>query len=171
MFIKRNRSKNYTYLKLFNPFCQALFNSTRIFTQRKIGSSPPLKSIPSCNTSPSYSGNALLSIPGALSLIWFKNVPLLDFTSFTNHCPLSYQNSQCRLDTTFDLNPTGEVLVPLGSRVAGWLSLSEYRPTRITSWPVRRTRSIGEKVKASRDARMSICGVKRMDAAGGSAGP
>lgn len=99
--------KRSTYLKLFKDFCHALLSSTLIFTHLKICSSPPLKSIPSCKISPSYNGYALLSIPGADNLIWFKNVPLELFTSLTYHCPPSHQNSQCRRDTTFDLNPTG----------------------------------------------------------------
>lgn len=95
------------YLKLLSPFCQARFSSTLIFTHRNISSSPPLKSIPSCKMSPSYRGYALLSIPGGDNRIWFKNVPLELLISLTYHWPLSHQNSQCRRETTFDLNPTG----------------------------------------------------------------
>lgn len=36
----------------------------------------------------------------------------------------------------------------------------------MTSLPERRTRSMGENVRASRDARISICGVNRIDAGG-----
>lgn len=58
-----------TYLNLFSLFCQPRFNSSRILTQRKIISSPPLKSMPSCTTSPSLTGKGLDSWPGGLSRI------------------------------------------------------------------------------------------------------
>lgn len=102
-------------------------------------------------------------MPGELSRIWFKKVPLLDFTSLTYHWPLSHQKSQWRRDTTFDLNPTGAVVL-FGLCVYGWTSLSEYRPTRITSSPRRKMRSIGGKVRASRGDRTSWNGVNRIEA-------
>lgn len=94
-------------LKLFRLFCQPRFISIRIFTQRKITSSPPLKSMPSCTKSPSLTGNGRDSMPGPERRTWLRKVPELDFTSFTYHCPLDCQNSQCLRETTFDLKPTG----------------------------------------------------------------
>lgn len=56
-----NQQMSNTYLKVLSLFCHPLLSSRRIFTQRKIISSPPLKSIPSWTMSPSLTGNALLS--------------------------------------------------------------------------------------------------------------
>lgn len=113
-----------TYLNLFSLFCQPLLSSSRILTQRKIISSPPLKSIPSWTTSPSLTGNGLDSCPGGLSRMWLRKVPLLLFTSLMYHLPASYQNSQCRRLTTLDLKPTGAADGTFMGTV-GWLSRSE----------------------------------------------
>lgn len=50
-----------THLNVLSLFCQPRLSSTLILTQRKIISSPPLKSMPSWTMSPSLMGNALLS--------------------------------------------------------------------------------------------------------------
>jgi hypothetical protein len=143
-----------TYLNVLSLFCQPRFNSNRILTHRNIISSPPLKSMPNCTMSPSLIGNGLDSVPGGLSLMWFRNVPELLLTSLIYHLPVSYQNSQCRLLTTLLLNPTGAADGRLGGTL-GWLSRSEYRPTRMTSLPVGRVRETGVNVSEGRGARGS----------------
>lgn len=143
-----------TYLNVFNLFCHPLFNSNLILTHRKIISSPPLKSIPNCTISPSLIGNGLDSVPGGLSRIWLRNVPELLLTSLMYHLPASYQNSQCLLLTTLLLKPTGAAEGTLGGTL-GWLSRSEYRPTRMISLPVGRVRDTGAKVRDGRAARGS----------------
>lgn len=128
----------------------------RIFTQRNIISSPPLKSIPNWTISPFLTGNGLLSVPGELSLTWFKNVPDELFTSLMNHSPSWAQNSQCLRLTTLDLKPTGAAV----DRFAGWLgcvSRSEYLPTRIISFPVGSVRPIGLNINDGLGARASWC--------------
>lgn len=119
------------YLYLFKVFCHALLHSTRIFTHLNIISSPPLKSIPNCTMSPSWTGNGFDSTLGWLSLIWLRNVPEELFTSLIYHCPLEHQNSQCLRLTTLDLNPTGAD-DGVFEGMFGFVSRSEYRPTRIT---------------------------------------
>lgn len=143
-----------TYLNVFSLFCHPRFNSRRIFTHRKIISSPPLKSMPSCTMSPSFMGNGFDSVPGGLSRMWLRKVPELLLTSFMYHLPPSYQNSQCRLLTTLLLNPTGAADGTFGGTF-GWLSRSEYRPTRMISLPVGNVRDIGVNVSDGRAARGS----------------
>lgn len=141
-------------LKALSLACQPRFSSSLIFTQRNIISSPPLKSMPNCTISPSLTGKGLDSVPGGLRRIWLRKVPLLLLTSLMNHFPSSYQNSQCRLLTTLLLNPTGAAEGTLCGTAEG-LSLSEYLPTRMTSFPVGSVREIGEKVSDGRVARGS----------------
>jgi hypothetical protein len=150
------KSFNTTYLKGLRLFCHDRLHSMRIFTQRNIISSPPLKSIPSCTTSPSLTGHGLLSTPGGLRRRWFKKVPELDLTSLMYHCEFSHQNSQCFRETTLDLNPTGaaDVDAPLGTSVPNW-SLSEYLPTRMTASDVGKVLDMAWNVSDGRDARES----------------
>lgn len=111
--------------------CQERLHSTRMRTHRKIISSPPLKSIPSCTMSPSLMGYSLDTMFGWLSRMWFRNVPDELPTSLTCHWALMYMNSQCLRLTTLDLKPTGAPDGP-GGFATGTPSRSEYRPTRIT---------------------------------------
>ena len=105
-------------LKELRLFCQLRLHSTLILTHRKMISSPPLKSMPSCTTSPSFTGNARDSVPGEESRTWLRKVPEEDLTSLTYHCPELCQNSQCRRDTTLDLKPTGRIATSLAPSVA-----------------------------------------------------
>jgi len=71
-----------------------------------------------------------------------------------NHLPSSYQNSQCRRLTTLLLKPTGAAEGAFAGTF-GWLSLSEYLPTRITSLPLGRVRDTGANFNDGRVARGS----------------
>lgn len=143
-----------TYLKALSLFCHPRFSSSLILTQRKIISSPPLKSIPSCTISPSFTANGFDSVPGGLRRMWLRKVPELLLTSLMYHLPSSYQNSQCRRLTTLLLNPTGAAEGMLLG-ILGWLSLSEYLPTRITSLPVGSVREMVGNLRDGRVARVS----------------
>jgi hypothetical protein len=99
-------------------------------------------------------GNGFDSVPGGLNRMWLRKVPELLLTSLMYHLPASYQNSQCRLLTTLLLNPTGAADGMFGG-IFGWLSLSEYLPTRMTSLPVGSVLDIGVKVSDGRAARGS----------------
>ena len=138
-----------THLKLLGPFCHPLLSSTRIFTHLNIISSPPLKSMPNCTISPSFTGYGLDSVPGELRRIWLRNVPDELFTSLMNQRPPAHQNSQWRLLTTLDLKPTGAADGAFAA-CGGWLSLSEYRPTLMISFPVGKIRAIGLKTRDGR---------------------
>lgn len=142
------------YLKVFNLFCHPRFSSSLILTQRKIISSPPLKSMPSCTISPSLTGYGFDSVPGGLRRMWLRKVPELLLTSLIYHLPSSYQNSQCRRLTTLLLKPTGAAEGALTGTL-GWLSLSEYRPTRMTSLLLGRVREMGANLSEGRVARGS----------------
>lgn len=76
--------------------------------------------------------------------MWLRKVPLELLTSRINHLPFSCQNSQCLLLTTLLLNPTGAEDGALAGTGA-WFSLSEYRPTLMTSLPVGSVREMGVK--------------------------
>jgi hypothetical protein len=97
-------------LKLDGREAQPRFSSRRILTQRKIISSPPLKSMPSWTMSPSLTAYGLLSVLGGLSRMWLRKVPDELLTSLMYHFEFSNQNSQWRRDTTLLLNPTGDAL-------------------------------------------------------------
>ena len=115
-----------SHLKVFNLFCHPRFSSILILTQRKIISSPPLKSMPNWTISPSLTGKALLSCDGGLRRMWLRNVPDELLTSLMYHLPFSYQNSQWRRLTTLLLKPTGEAEGWLPDALAAaWLSRSE----------------------------------------------
>src|SRR6478609_568335 len=90
--IRKILCTNFTHLNVFNLFCHPRLSSSLILTHRKIISSPPLKSMPSCTISPSLTGKALLSCDGGLRRIWFKNVPEELLTSRMYHFPSSCQN-------------------------------------------------------------------------------
>lgn len=150
------------YLKVFSLFCQPRFSSSRILTHRKIISSPPLKSIPSWTISPSFTGYGLDSVPGGLSRMWLRKVPELLLTSLIYHFPSSYQNSQWRRLTTLLLKPTGAAEGAF-TGILGWLSLSEYLPTRMTSLPLGRVREIGPNLSDGRVARGSTKVLNRME--------
>ena len=138
-------------------FCHARLHSTRIFTHLNIISSPPLKSIPSCTTSPSWTGNGLDSVLGWLSLMWLRKVPEELLTSLMYHCPWEHQNSQCLRLTTFDLKPTGAEDGVCGGGF-GLTSRSEYRPTRITQSSCGRVLEVGGNDRDGLVERGSWCG-------------
>ena len=138
-----------TYLNSLGRCCQARLHSIRMRTQRKIISSPPLKSMPNCTISPSLMGYNLDTMVGWLSRIWFRNVPDELPTSLTCQVPFTYTNSQWRRLTTFDLKPTGASDGPPGF-ATGTPSLSEYRPIRITELAEGIVREMGMKCKDGR---------------------
>lgn len=133
-------------LNVFGLFCHPRLSSSLILTQRKIISSPPLKSMPSWTMSPSLTGKALLSCEGGLNRMWLRNVPDELLTSLMYHLPSSYQNSQCRRLTTLLLKPTGAPEAEWPDAPArAWVSRSEYRPTRMTSVPLDSVLEMGGK--------------------------
>lgn len=139
---------------MFNLFCHPRLSSNRILTQRKIISSPPLKSIPSWMMSPSFTIYGFDSVPGGLRRMWFRNVPDELLTSLMCHFPFSNQNSQCRRLTTLLLKPTGDAEGTLGA-TCGCASRSEYRPTLMTSDPDGSVLETGWKVSDGLAARAS----------------
>lgn len=119
---KNQRVDGCLYLNSLRPFCQPRLHSTLILTQRKMTSSPPLKSMPSWTISPSLTGYGRLSMPGLLRRMWFKKVPELLLQSLMYHWLLVHQNSQWFRLTTLLLKPTGATVHP---EPAPWLSRSE----------------------------------------------
>ena len=94
--------------------------------------------------------------------MWLRKVPELLLTSLMYHLPSSYQNSQCRRLTTLLLKPTGAAEGALAGTL-GWLSLSEYLPTRMISLPDGRVREIGANFNDGRVARGSKKVLKRIE--------
>lgn len=151
-----------TYLKLLGVlFCKPLLSSILILTHLNIISSPPLKSMPNCTISPSWIGYGFDSVPGELSRMWLRKVPEELLTSIMNQRSSENQNSQWRLLTTLDLKPTGAAdreLVTGGRR----LSLSDHRPTFMTSFPVGKIRVCGLNTSEGRCALGSWWGINRI---------
>jgi len=150
-----------TYLKLFKLFCHARLHSTRIFTHLNIISSPPLKSMPSCTTSPSLTGKGFDSTLGWLKRMWFRKVPDELLTSLMYHCPFEHQNSQCLRLTTFDLKPTGAEEGRFGGGL-GLVSRSEYLPTRITQSSCGSVLEVGRNASEGLFERGSWWGMRRI---------
>lgn len=157
-----SKPRQETYLKGLGPFCHPLLSSILILTHLNIISSPPLKSMPNCTISPSFTGYGFDSVPGRLRRIWLRKVPDELLTSLIYQRPFEYQNSQCRLLTTLDLNPTGA----LEGAFAAWggcVSRSEYLPTFMTSVPLGNIRDMGLNASEGLVARGSWWAVNRME--------
>jgi hypothetical protein len=94
--------------------------------------------------------------------MWLRKVPELLLTSLMYHLPSSYQNSQWRRLTTLLLKPTGAAEGAFTGTL-GWLSRSEYLPTRMTSLPLGRVRETGPNFNDGRVARGSTKVLNRME--------
>lgn len=101
-------------------------------------------------------------MPGWLRRMWFRKVPEELLTSLIHQRWFEYQNSQCRLLTTLDLKPTGAADGPRPAD-SGWLSRSEYLPTRMTEVSSGRVLVMAEKDSEGRWARGSWCGMNLID--------
>ena len=79
-------------------------------------------------------------------------------TSLMYHCPWEHQNSQCLRLTTFDLKPTGAEDGAFGLGRLGFVSRSEYRPTRMIQSSCGRVLEVAGNVRDGLEARESWCG-------------